>query len=52
LEGAGHDGSSEDVEIGGRCAVVVDGEGVRDVALVRDEREARVDDVQVRVEDG
>ena len=31
---------------------VVGGEGVRDVPLVRDEREARIDDVQVRVEDG
>jgi hypothetical protein len=51
LEGAGDDGSAGDVETGGRGAVVVDGERVRDVALVGDERNARVDDVEVAVED-
>ena len=51
LEGASDDGSAGDVEARGRGAVVVDGERVRDVALVGDERKAWVDDVEVAVED-
>jgi hypothetical protein len=52
LEGAGDDGSAGDVKGRGGGAVVLDGEGVRDVALIGDEGESRIDDVQVRVEDG
>jgi hypothetical protein len=52
LERAGDDGSSDDVHAGRAGAVVVDREGLRHVALVRGQREAGVDDVQVRVEDG
>jgi hypothetical protein len=51
LEGAGYDGPAGDVETGGRGAVIVDGEGIRDVALVGDEGKAWVDDVEVAVED-
>ena len=51
LERTRDDCAAGDVEAGGRGAVVVDGERVRDVALVGDERKARVDDVEVAVED-
>jgi hypothetical protein len=52
LEGAGDDGPSDDVQAGRGRSVVVDGEGLWHVPLAGDQRKARVDDVQVRVEDG
>jgi hypothetical protein len=49
LEGATHHGATGDAQAGGARSVVVDGEGSRSIAA--DQREPRVDDVQVAVED-
>lgn len=51
LEGAGDDRAAHDLEMGGPVSVVVDGERGRQVPLVGHQREPRVDDVQVRVEE-
>ena len=51
LEGAGDDRAARDVELRGPVAVVGDRERLGQKALVGDQREARIDHVEVRVED-
>jgi hypothetical protein len=51
LERAGHDRAARHVEVRGPRAVVGDRERLGGEAVAVDEREARVDDVQVRVEE-
>ena len=51
LEGARHHHAADDAEPRGRGAVVLHGERRRDVAARR-QRESRIDDVEVAVEDG
>ena len=51
LEGPADDGAARDVQPGDPRAVVGDRERLGQEALIRDQREARIDHVEVRVED-